>query len=142
VFLDVPINTHCSTNGLLVQDNVAFDHIGHCIFLEDGIERRNIIDHNLALWTRFGSLLPTDRNCDVCKAMKAPLSNDASVCGECLALSTYWLTNPDNVLTNNVAGGSDFVGIWYIFPERPTGDSEALGMLAKYGSFISLPFIT
>jgi hypothetical protein len=116
------------TNGLLVQDNVAFDHIGHCIFLEDGIERRNIIDHNLALWTRFGSLLPTDRNCDVCKAMKAPLSNDASVCGECLALSTYWLTNPDNVLTNNVAGGSDFVGIWYIFPERPTGDSEALGL--------------
>jgi hypothetical protein len=114
------------TNGLLVQDNVAYDHLGHCIFLEDGIEMRNVIDRNLAILTRFGTVLPTDRNCDTCTAMADPQYPNPS-CSECLALSTYWMTNPDNILTNNVAAGSEFVGIWYIFPERPTGDSEALG---------------
>lgn len=109
-----------------MQDNVAYDHLGHCIFLEDGIEMRNVIDKNLAILTRFGTVLPTDRNCATCTAMADPQYPNPS-CSECLALSTYWMTNPDNILTNNVAAGSEFVGIWYIFPERPTGDSEALG---------------
>ncbi len=115
------------TNGLLVQDNVAFDHLGHCMFLEDGIEMRNVIDGNLAILTRFGTVLPTDRNCATCTAIANPQYPNPS-CTECLALSTYWMTNPNNILTNNVAAGSEFVGIWYIFPERPTGDSETLGI--------------
>lgn len=55
-----------------MQDNVAYDHLGHCIFLEDGIEMRNVIDRNLAILTRFGTVLPTDRNCDTCTAMADP----------------------------------------------------------------------
>jgi len=111
----------------LFQDNVAFDHYGHCIFLEDGIERRNTIDRNLCILTKFGSIIPTDRNCATCKAL-APAAFPNPDCSECLALSTYWITNPDNIVTNNVAAGSELAGFWYIFPERPTGLSEALGI--------------
>lgn len=59
----------------------------------------------------------------------APTGFGVPDCSECLALSTFWITNPDNVITNNVAAGSEFVGFWYIFPERPTGLSEQLGLV-------------
>ena len=62
------------THGLLVQENVAYDHLGHCLyvvvlsrylntdsFFEDGIEIRNVLDGNLGLVTKPGTLLPSDR---------------------------------------------------------------------------------
>lgn len=43
-----------------VQDNVGYDHLGHCYFLEDGGEKRNVFDGNLGVGTRKGSILPSD----------------------------------------------------------------------------------
>ena len=37
-----------ATNGTLVSGNVAFDVIGHCYYLEDGVEELNTIAYNLA----------------------------------------------------------------------------------------------
>ncbi|XP_066293957.1 cell surface hyaluronidase-like [Branchiostoma lanceolatum] len=122
------------THGLLVQDTVGYDTLGHCYFLEDGVEQRNVLDHNLGLVTRAGTLLPTDRDSDMCRAMRdgvygnhVPKPNS-----ECRAVTTFWITHPNNILTNNAAAGSLHTGIWYIFHREPTGPSE--GALPKYQS--------
>lgn len=92
------------TNQLTVSGNVCYDHIGHGYFLEDGAERRNVIAGNLGLGTHEveDGLLPSDRR-----------------------PATFWITNPNNVVKDNVAGGSDGFGFWYALPEHPTGLSHA-----------------
>ena len=99
-------NNRCATihgtNHVRVTGNACFDHKGHGIFLEDGAEQKNVITDNLVLGTRTPAqgqrLLPSD-------------SNPAS----------FWLTNPDNVVRGNVAGGSEGHGFWMALPEHPTG---------------------
>lgn len=94
------------TNQVSVLANVAYDAVGHCFFLEDGIETKNVFDQNLGLVTRKPAtyLIPSD---------EFP--------------STFWITNPDNTFTNNVAGGSEGFGFWYDLPEHPTGASATAG---------------
>lgn len=53
-----------------VKNTLGYDTLGHCFFLEDGIEQRNTFFHNLGLLTRPGTLLPTDRNETVCTSMR------------------------------------------------------------------------
>lgn len=53
-----------------VKHTLGYDTLGHCFFLEDGIEHRNTFYHNLGLLTRPGTLLPTDRNETVCISIK------------------------------------------------------------------------
>lgn len=95
------------THNVRVEDNVAHDTFGHCFFLEDGIERGNVFDHNLGLTTRE----PEESN--------ALLDSDVGYPGP----GTFWITNPDNTFTSNVAGGSDGIGFWMALPEHPTGPS-------------------
>ncbi|EFA74980.1 hypothetical protein PPL_12014 [Heterostelium album PN500] len=115
--------------GLLVQDNVAYDHIGHCYMLCDGIEMNNVIDRNIGILTRSGLVTPADRNDEMCKAYK-PLdfNGNPTQVTECNAVSTFWISNPNNVLTNNIAGGSENTGIWYVVPEYPGGESFSTGV--------------
>ncbi|XP_019639731.1 PREDICTED: transmembrane protein 2-like [Branchiostoma belcheri] len=113
------------THGLLVQDTVGYDTLGHCFFLEDGNEQRNVLDHNLGLVTRPGTLLPSDRDENMCRSLTGAVYGDyRPVPGkECKGVSTFWIAHPNNVLTNNSAAGSAEVGIWYIFHNAPTGPS-------------------
>ena len=99
------------THNVTVEDNVAYYHLGHCYFLEDGGEQHNNIIGNLGLGTKPGTLIPTD------------------VSG---LVSTFWITNPDNTLLNNVAAGSDGIGIWILMTEFPTGPSaeEDMGLVS------------
>ena len=39
-------------------------------------------------------------------------------------VSSFWITNPDNIYRDNVAAGSDATGFWLAFPEHPTGAFE------------------
>uniref|UniRef100_A0A665X555 hyaluronoglucosaminidase n=1 Tax=Echeneis naucrates TaxID=173247 RepID=A0A665X555_ECHNA len=117
-----------ATNGLLVKNTVGYDTLGHCFFLEDGIEQRNTFYHNLGLLTRPGTLLPTDRNDTVCSSIKdkvykgyTPLPST-----ECKAVSTFWIANPNNNLISNAAAGSQDAGIWFVFHSSSTGDSHGL----------------
>ncbi|KAF3815947.1 hypothetical protein GH733_016052 [Mirounga leonina] len=91
------------TNGLLIKDTIGFDTLGHCFFLEDGVEQRNTLFHNLGLLTKPGTLLPTDRNNSMCTTMR------------------------DKVFGNYVPDA----GIWYLFHKEPTGESSGLQLLAK-----------
>ncbi|CAC5418259.1 TEME2 [Mytilus coruscus] len=97
------------SHGVTVQDNVCYDHLGHGIFLEDGGEKRTLIDGNLVAVTRKGDLIPTDRDFP----------------------SSFWITNPKTRLRNNIAAGSEGTGIWIIFPHEPTGPSRGLGFMAR-----------
>ena len=87
-----------------VENNVCFDHVGHGYFLEDGIETRNTIVGNLGLGTHTDGESPV------------PLASDRRP-------ATFWITNPDNTVRNNVAAGSQQFGFWYAMPEHPTGFS-------------------
>ncbi|CAH1264696.1 TMEM2 [Branchiostoma lanceolatum] len=125
------------TNGLLVQDTVGYETLGHCYFLEDGAEQRNVLDHNLGLSTRYGTLLPTDRDADMCRNILDGVYGDykPNVYSECLMLTTFWITHPNNNLINNVAAGTEGTGIWYLFHQEPTGLSA--GSLPPFQSSYS-----
>uniref|UniRef100_A0A8J8Y8B9 hyaluronoglucosaminidase n=1 Tax=Callithrix jacchus TaxID=9483 RepID=A0A8J8Y8B9_CALJA len=126
------ISVH-GTNGLLIKDTIGFDTLGHCFFLEDGIEQRNTLFHNLGLLTKPGTLLPTDRNNSMCTTMRDKVfGNYIPVpATDCMAVSTFWIAHPNNNLINNAAAGSQDAGIWYLFHKEPTGESSGLQLLAK-----------
>ncbi|KAL3861721.1 hypothetical protein ACJMK2_007745, partial [Sinanodonta woodiana] len=84
------------THGILVKDNVCYRSLGHSYFLEDGGEKFNRFDGNLAIGTLTAKLIPSDTH---------PAS--------------FWITNPLNELINNVGAGGQGKGIWYVFPESP-----------------------
>lgn len=90
------------TNDAVVQQNVCYDHLGHGFFLEDGAETGNTLKENLGLVTRR----PVNGE-EILASDKRP--------------ATYWITNPDNTFTGNVAAGSQSIGFWVALPEQPTG---------------------
>ncbi len=95
------------SSGVLLEDNAAYDTFGHCYFLEDGAETRNVLKGNFGMMAREPApeyrILPTD--------------------GGHMGPSIFWITNPDNVLVNNVAAHSAGSGFWYSLPVHPTGPS-------------------
>src|SRR5579862_5989268 len=48
------------TNFLHVENNVTYNNIGHCFFLEDGLEHGNEYVHNLAIQTKCHPSKPCD----------------------------------------------------------------------------------
>lgn len=103
------------TNNVRVENNVTFDHVGHCFFLEDGAETGNQFIHNLGMNTKCHPTrrcMPFNQSAD---DILLPSDNNAS---------TYWITNPDNSFRNNVAAGSEAIGFWIALPEHPTGAFE------------------
>ncbi|XP_009993221.1 PREDICTED: transmembrane protein 2 isoform X2 [Chaetura pelagica] len=122
-----------ATNGLLIKDTIGYDTLGHCFFIEDGIEQRNTLFHNLGLVTKPGTLLPTDRNSSMCIGIRDKVyGNYIPVpATDCMAVSTFWISHPNNHLINNAAAGSQDAGIWYLFHKVPTGDSHSLAIETK-----------
>ena len=101
-----------------VSNNLCYDHMGHGIFLEDGVEQFNVIRNNLGLLTRR----PT--------ADKALLISDRSNRGnEPLGPSTYWISNPNNTIEGNISAGSDGSGFWIAPDRNATGESSNVKMV-------------
>ncbi len=114
------------TNDLQVQNNVTFNTVGHCFFMEDGIEHGNQFVHNLGIMTKCHPTLPcvptnlgipSERGVDGQKSKNFLIPSDSTV-------ATYWITNPANSYIDNVAAGSDENGFWLSLPEHPTGAFE------------------
>jgi cell migration-inducing and hyaluronan-binding protein len=120
------------TNDVRVENNVTFNTVGHCFFLEDGVETGNQFIHNLGMMTKchpdgkpcvptnlgpFGSEDGKNFNLDgqSTKDILIPSDNTAS---------TFWITNPDNIYRDNVAAGSEATGFWFALPQHPTGAFE------------------
>lgn len=106
------------SNHTMIRDNVAFDTVGHCYFLEDGIESGNTFEHNIGLLTRAAT------------AHDAILPSD-------LKPATFWITNPNNIVRGNVAAGSDGMGFWYNLSPHPTGRSENAQIWPRRASLAS-----
>ena len=126
------------TNYLDVENNVTYNNIGHCFFLEDAVEHGNQFVHNLGILTKChpdAPCVPTNlgpfgsgggQNFDTAgqnaKDILIPSDNTAS---------TFWITNPDNIYRDNVAAGSDATGFWFALPEHPTGKFEGTDVSAN-----------
>jgi cell migration-inducing and hyaluronan-binding protein len=126
------------TNYLDVENNVTYNNIGHCFFLEDAVEHGNQFVHNLGILTKChpdAPCVPTNlgpfgsgggQNFNTAgqnaKDILIPSDNTAS---------TFWITNPDNIYRHNVAAGSDSTGFWFALPQHPTGKFEGTEISAK-----------
>lgn len=84
------------TSNALVEGVVAYNHLGHGFFLEDGDEELNIFRNNLGIWTRKTT---------VADALE-PIEADEP--------ATFWITNPNNRFIDNAAAGSEGAGYWLI----------------------------
>ena len=125
------------TNFLRVENNVTYNTVGHCFFLEDGAEHGNQFVHNLAIQIKCHTskaCAPTNLGANGENMGSNPLNRAtyraASMSGKDTLLpsdntvTAYWITNPDNVFIDNVAAGSDENGFWWSLPEHPQGKFE------------------
>src|SRR5213078_916786 len=124
------------TNNLLVKNNVTYNTVGHCFFLEDGIEHGNQFVHNLAIQTKCHTSKPcvptalgpsgetSTRGTGGQQSKDVLLPSDNTV-------ASYWITNPDNTFRDNVAAGSDMNGFWMSLPLHPQGKFECTEIAAK-----------
>jgi cell migration-inducing and hyaluronan-binding protein len=120
------------TNNLLVEGNVTYNTVGHCFFMEDGIETGNQFVRNLGIQTKCHPTLP----CEPTNLFLAHQSTEGQKAKHILipsdnTVSTFWITNPDNVYRDNVAAGSDQIGFWMAFPQHPTGQFEGTEISAR-----------
>ncbi len=95
---------------LIVRNNVYYKQMGHCIFIEDSIESKNVIENNLVMDTRVSTSL---------------LSSD-------LKASAFWITMPDNYIRGNRAVGAQKFGFWFDLPSHPTGPSATTSICPRF----------
>jgi cell migration-inducing and hyaluronan-binding protein len=123
------------TNFLRVENNVTYNTVGHCFFLEDGIEHGNEFVHNLGIQTKCHTSKPCVPTVLAAAGEREDYENRQAVRANGQAskdvllpsdntAATFWITNPDNVYRDNVAAGSDVTGFWMSLPEHPNGKFE------------------
>eukprot|EP01114_Cavostelium_apophysatum_P004867 TRINITY_DN152_c0_g1_i1.p1 TRINITY_DN152_c0_g1~~TRINITY_DN152_c0_g1_i1.p1 ORF type:complete len:1284 (-),score=344.97 TRINITY_DN152_c0_g1_i1:38-3889(-) len=119
------------THGVILRNNVAFDTYGHCYFLEDGGERANVMDSNLGITARP---VPLEKNATLPNYQLLPTDMTPSI---------FWITNPNNTFTKNVAVGGTF-GFWFVLPTVPlalsgtyylANDTEVRPRITPLGGF-------
>jgi hypothetical protein len=118
------------TNFLRVENNVTYNIVGHCFFLEDGIENGNEFVRNLAIQIKCHPTkpcLPTNlaANGEITEnrqtIRQVSMSAKDTLLPSDNTVAAYWITNPDNTFIDNVAAGSDENGFWLSLPEHPNG---------------------
>jgi hypothetical protein len=119
------------THNLQIENNVTYNTVGHCFFMEDGIETGNEFIHNLAIQTKCHPTMecvPNNlaANGEIDGKNRGEL-RQISFSGEHTLLpsdntvAAYWITNPGNSYIDNVAAGSDQIGFWFSLPMHPNG---------------------
>ena len=121
------------THNLRVENNVTYNTVGHCFFLEDGVETGNQFVHNLAIQTKCHPTKPcvptnlaangeNDYTYENRLAVRqVSFSGKDTLLPSDNTVASYWITNPDNTFIDNVAAGSDENGFWMSLPEHPNG---------------------
>ncbi len=118
------------TNFLHIENNVTYNTVGHCFFLEDGIEHGNEFVRNLAIQTKCHTSKPcVPTNLAASGEPRTGTGPSGQASTDVLlpsdnTVSSFWITNPDNVYRDNVAAGSDANGFWMSLPEHPNGQFE------------------
>jgi len=117
------------THKLRIENNVTYNNVGHCFFLEDGIETGNAFVRNLAIQTKCHptmdcvptNLAPVGEIENRNAARQVSMSGEHTLLPSDNTVASYWITNPDNIFIENVAAGSDENGFWFSLPEHPIG---------------------
>ncbi len=118
------------TNNVRVENNVAYNNVGHCYFLEDGVEHGNQYLNNLGMLTRCNPTRPCDPTNALNGSGAGQNATDQLIPSD-NTVSTFWITNPDNTYRGNVSAGSEATGFWIALPEHPTGKFEGTELSAK-----------
>ena len=123
------------THYLQIKNNVYHNHVGHAVFIEDGVELNNVIEDNLIIYVlKSNSMLTSDT-----------------------MASGIWTSSPQNFFKGNHVSACEFFAFWFDIPAEPTGPSankplcprgmqlghfrENVGHTAKFG-FRVYPFLT
>ncbi len=118
------------TNDLRVENNVTYNTVGHCFFMEDGIESGNEFISNLAIQTKCHPTLECVPNNLAANGeiegnrgdlRRVSFSGEHTLLPSDNTAASYWITNPDNSYIDNVAAGSDSTGFWFSIPIHPNG---------------------
>jgi hypothetical protein len=118
------------TNDLRVENNVTYNTVGHCFFMEDGIESGNEFISNLAIQTKCHPTLECVSNNLAANGeiegnrgelRRVSFSGEHTLLPSDNTAASYWITNPDNSYIDNVAAGSDSTGFWFSIPIHPNG---------------------
>ena len=102
------------TNKVLASRNVAYDVIGHCLYLEDGVEEENIIEYNLHAHIHPIGMPPGDGGGsqylpDIHNSASLVTASDATASG-------FYIPNAYNIIRGNAAVGG-YSGFQFpIFP--------------------------
>jgi cell migration-inducing and hyaluronan-binding protein len=125
------VTVHGSDN-LRVENNVTYNTVGHCFFLEDGIETGNYYVRNLGIQTKCHPTLPCEPSnlTDAARGSRGQQSEHVLLPSD-NTVSTFWITNPSNHYIGNVAAGSDQIGFWMAYPEHPNGEFEGTEVSAQ-----------
>jgi cell migration-inducing and hyaluronan-binding protein len=124
------------TNELQIENNVTYNTVGHCFFMEDGLEHGNQFVRNLAIQTKCHTSKPCDPtnlapfgvNSDGLNFKTTGQDSKDVLIPSDNTVSSFWITNPDNSYRDNVAAGSDSTGFWLAFPEHPMGQFEGTAL--------------
>jgi len=118
------------TNDLRIENNVTYNTVGHCFFMEDGIEHGNEYLNNLAIQVKCHpsnpcqptNLAATGEYTEERQAIGPRGQNSPDVLlPSDNTVAAFWITNPDNSYIGNVAAGTDANGFWLSLPEHPNG---------------------
>lgn len=109
------------TNGVTLEDNICYDITGHGIFLEDAVERDNVIERNLVLKVK-----------EVAERHKM-LEHERQ--GHRAGPSGFWITNPHNIIRNNTVADTERLGFWFALPARPLGLSSNVNIRPQHYPF-------
>ena len=93
------------TDYLLLEHNVYYRTMGHTIFLEDGIEKNNVIQHNIVVHVSPSTSM---------------LMSDTDPAG-------LWQARPSNYIRDNHFVASAGNGAWFELVAGPTGPSAVFG---------------
>jgi cell migration-inducing and hyaluronan-binding protein len=115
------------TDNLRVENNVTYNTVGHCFFMEDAIETGNQVIKNLGIQTKCHPTLacvPTNLGVPGERGAFGGQSSEDVLLPSDNTAATFWITNPSNDYIGNVAAGSDSTGFWMSLPEHPVGAHE------------------
>jgi len=118
------------TNHLRVENNVTYNIVGHCFFMEDGIEHDNEFVKNLAIQVKCHPSLSCEPTNLAAEGESTEVRQDSGPRGQNSpnvllpsdnTVAAFWITNPDNSYVDNVAAGTDANGFWMSLAEHPNG---------------------
>ncbi len=122
------------TDNLRVENNVTYNTVGHCFFMEDGIEQGNQLVRNLGIQTKCHPTMecvPTNLGIPSDPGSFAGQRSEHILIPSDNTAATFWITNPSNDYIDNVAAGSDSTGFWFSLPEHPNGAFEGTEISAN-----------